>query len=301
MPVGAITAAATFPRLRPAPGRGGGTSKPSAAERLAADRAKYVKSWAASSMSASTPASPLAAALRRSPAAARGRREAVRLDLRHLSSLIGDVNEAPAQAAPLDDVPREAAAPSPPSRPARAALGSDVPSASSRQAQAKSERSTSGTVRRVDVIPQADGAIPGRAPPFLRRPPPTRPPIPRLLFLPRPGAASDVPSVRAPAAFHGAARRSPSRSKSDASERSSRAGTELERFFDLCGTDAAALPDRAGSVSDSPSGARFRSVSAPGSERTASSEGEERLPAAVSVVDRNARVIKWLYQLRRQK
>ncbi|XP_077467347.1 protein FAM110A-like, partial [Stigmatopora argus] len=260
----------------------------------------------------SSPASPLAAALRRTPAA-RDRREAVRLDLRHLSRLIGDVggdgNEAPARAAP-SDVPRKAA-PSPPSRPTRTALGSDVPSASPRlaqwrlsfQAAAKSERPTSGTVRRVDVIPQPDGAIPRRGPPFLRRPPPTRPrpPIPWHLLVPRPGAPSDGdrPSVWG----HGSPRRSLSRSKSDASERSSRAGTELERFFDLCGTDAAALRDRAGSVSDSPSGARFRSVSAPGSERTASgdADAEERLPAAVSVVERNARVIKWLYELRRQK
>lgn len=59
--------------------------------------------------------------------------------------------------------------------------------------------------------------------------------------------------------------------------------------------------------------ARFRSVSAPGSECAGSGkEGEdddeedagnaaERVPYGVSVIERNARVIKWLYGLRQAK
>lgn len=103
------------------------------------------------------------------------------------------------------------------------------------------------------------------------------------------------------------------RSKSDMSDRCSRAGTELERFFNLCGLDPADLQDWTGSTSDIVSMARFHSVSAPGSECGASNrecddaEEEEdvcapaRVPYGVSVIERNARVIKWLYGLRSAK
>lgn len=93
------------------------------------------------------------------------------------------------------------------------------------------------------------------------------------------------------------------------SDRCSRAGTELERFFNLCGLDPADLQEWTGSSSDIVSMARFRSVSAPGSECAGSGredeDGEEedaaragRVPYGVSVIERNARVIKWLYGLR---
>lgn len=104
------------------------------------------------------------------------------------------------------------------------------------------------------------------------------------------------------------------RSKSDMSDRCSRAGTELERFFNLCGLDPADLQELTGSCSDIVSMARFRSVSAPGSECAGSGRGEEdaeeeedagnpagRVPYGVSVIERNARVIKWLYGLRNAK
>ncbi|XP_040048281.2 protein FAM110A [Gasterosteus aculeatus] len=101
------------------------------------------------------------------------------------------------------------------------------------------------------------------------------------------------------------------RSKSDLSDRCSRAGTDLERFFNLCGLDPAEL-QLTGSNSDIVSMARFRSVSAPGSEcaGTGEEDGEEeedasnaaeRVPYGVSVIERNARVIKWLYGLRQAK
>lgn len=60
--------------------------------------------------------------------------------------------------------------------------------------------------------------------------------------------------------------------------------------------------------------ARFRSVSAPGSECAGSDREDEdddeeedagkaaeRVPYGVSVIERNARVIKWLYGLRQAK
>lgn len=97
------------------------------------------------------------------------------------------------------------------------------------------------------------------------------------------------------------------------SDRYSRAGTELERFFNLCGLDPADLQELTGSSSDVLSLARFRSVSAPGSECAGSNREEEeddeedagkavdRVPYGVSVIERNARVIKWLYGLRQAK
>lgn len=103
------------------------------------------------------------------------------------------------------------------------------------------------------------------------------------------------------------------RSKSDMSDRCSRAGTELERFFNLCGVAPEDLQEWAGSTSDIVSMARFHSVSAPGSECAASNrdDAEEededtapptgRVPYGISVIERNARVIKWLYGLRNAK
>lgn len=98
------------------------------------------------------------------------------------------------------------------------------------------------------------------------------------------------------------------------SDRYSRAGTELERFFNLCGLDPADLQELTGSSSDIVSLARFRSVSAPGSECAGSGReheddeeeedagnAAERVPYGVSVIERNARVIKWLYGLRQVK
>ncbi|KAI9515459.1 hypothetical protein NQZ68_024962 [Dissostichus eleginoides] len=103
-------------------------------------------------------------------------------------------------------------------------------------------------------------------------------------------------------------RRSLARSKSDLSDRCS-----MERFFNLCGVDPSDL-QLAGSCSDIVSLARFRSVSAPGSECAGEEEEVEeeeeeeeagnaaaRVPYGVSVIEKNARVIKWLYGLRQAK
>ncbi|XP_020785568.1 protein FAM110A-like [Boleophthalmus pectinirostris] len=150
-------------------------------------------------------------------------------------------------------------------------------------------------------------------------PPLKSPPAP--IIAPALLAPPDTPLLAPPSpAFtrlsSSSARKRPSltRSKSDLSDRFSRAGTELERFFNLCGLDPSDLRDLTASNSDIVSLARFRSVSAPGSECGASGREEEeeeeeestgnaapRVPYGVSVIERNARVIKWLYGLRQAK
>lgn len=104
-------------------------------------------------------------------------------------------------------------------------------------------------------------------------------------------------------------RRSLTRSKSDVSDRFSRAGAEVERFFNYCGLE----PSDFGELtpgSDIASISRLRSASAPASECTAEGgEGEDEEEAAndekpscgVSVIEKNARVIKWLYGMRQAK
>ncbi|XP_068589603.1 protein FAM110A [Cebidichthys violaceus] len=140
----------------------------------------------------------------------------------------------------------------------------------------------------------ADTPVPAPPPPSFPVFPPLSPAITRL---------SSSSSRKRP---------SLTRSKSDMSDRCSRAGTDLERFFNLCGLDPADL-QLTGSSSDIVSMARFRSVSAPGSECAGSGKEEEeeeeeedcnaaeRVPYGVSVIERNARVIKWLYGLRQAK
>ncbi|XP_050974076.1 protein FAM110A [Labeo rohita] len=98
------------------------------------------------------------------------------------------------------------------------------------------------------------------------------------------------------------------RSKSDVSDCFSRAGAELERFFNYCGLDPSDLQELARPGSDIVSVSRLRSASAPASERSAEVEDEEEEAAkderpayGVSVIERNARVIKWLYGMRQAK
>lgn len=140
-------------------------------------------------------------------------------------------------------------------------------------------------------------------------PVPAAPPPALPVFLPSSPARTRLSSS--------SSRKRPSltRSKSDMSDRCSRAGTELERFFNLCGLDPAELQEWTGSCSDIVSMARFRSVSAPGSECAGSGREDEddeddegdvgnptgRVPYGVSVIERNARVIKWLYGIRHAK
>lgn len=104
-------------------------------------------------------------------------------------------------------------------------------------------------------------------------------------------------------------RRSLTRSKSDVSDRFSRAGADVERFFNYCGLEPTDFSDLAPG-SDIASISRLRSASVPASEHTADvdeeeggeePEKEEKTSYGISVIERNARVIKWLYELRQEK
>uniref|UniRef100_A0A8C4TIE5 Family with sequence similarity 110 member D n=1 Tax=Erpetoichthys calabaricus TaxID=27687 RepID=A0A8C4TIE5_ERPCA len=110
-------------------------------------------------------------------------------------------------------------------------------------------------------------------------------------------------------------RRGLQRSKSDLRLRYSLALSEKERFFNYCGLDLE-MVDRLGlenffiANSDTVS-LILRSVSVDGSEMSEfsrrSGEGlfeeelTEQIPSVVSVIERNARVIKWLYGCRKAK
>ncbi|KAM6981701.1 protein FAM110A [Tautogolabrus adspersus] len=361
--------------------------KQSAVERLEADKAKYVKSQVALSkhqpvrppevrqplLNPSTALRPT----RKTPTPTKTKQEGVQLDLEHLSNLINGVNDGPQPGVKAEDrpvgaesspqqtpagTPQKKERPCPPPRPdwsspAKVRLKASGP------ARVESPGSTgspaAGTVRRVDVMPQAGPArTPCRPPQFIRQPlqplhsqSPLRPvashlrrfpprtttisPLKPVVALPKPenpASSPDETPVLAPPLLNlpvfppsspaitrlssssSRKRRSLTRSKSDMSDRFSRAGTELERFFNLCGLDPADLKEWTGSSSDIVSLARFRSVSAPGSEVAGSGREEEdeeeeedarnaagRVPYGVSVIERNARVIKWLYGLRHAK
>lgn len=374
-----------------------GRPKQSAVERLEADKAKYVKSQVA--LSKQQPVRPVEAQrpllhpgsalrpTRKTPTQTKTKQEAVQLDLEHLSNLISGVNDGPQSSAAVnsedssDGATASHSSPGPPpagaqqkkerpcppprpdwSSPAKVRLKASGPARVDSPGSPGSP--AAGTVRRVDVMPQAGPARPPCRPPqYIRQPLqpiplhsqfPLRPGASRLrLFHPRTTTApSPLKPVVAPSKPDGppsspaetpvpappppslpvfpppspaitrlsssSSRKRPSltRSKSDMSDRFSRAGTELERFFNLCGLDPADLQDLAGSSSDIVSLARFRSVSAPGSECAGSGREDEdeeeeeevagnaagqRVPYGVSVIERNARVIKWLYGLRHDK
>ncbi|XP_076132397.1 protein FAM110A [Alosa pseudoharengus] len=133
------------------------------------------------------------------------------------------------------------------------------------------------------------------------------------------------------ASSRGSGRKHPSlhRSKSDLSDRYSRATADLERFFNYCGLDPDEVEGMGGvecfarASSDIVSVSKMRSVSTPSSECGGDGgydgrgrggceddyedddEGpprpNERVPYSISVIERNARVIKWLYGIRQAR
>ncbi|XP_038165313.1 protein FAM110B-like [Cyprinodon tularosa] len=383
------------PRLRPKGPVGpdfyrrtaAGTPKQSAVERLEADKAKYVKSQVALSkqqpvrapeikkpmLNPSTPLRPT----RKLPTQAKAKQDGVQLDLEHLSSLISNlpVGSPSGVAAGCEDskasddaanskastrAPQVKERPCPPPRPdwsspAKVRLKASGPAKADIPGGLGAP--VSGTVRRVDVMPQAGPVkVASRPPQYVRQPlqpvalhpqfplrpaasrqrlyiqkinlasslkPPLAPKPDNPLNPPAESPACATPAFPPPPASpaitrlsSSSSRKRPSltRSKSDMSDRYSRAGTELERFFNLCGLEPADLQELQASSSDIVSLARFRSVSAPGSECGGSNRGDaeeeeeeetgkaaERVPYGVSVIERNARVIKWLYGLRQAK
>lgn len=113
------------------------------------------------------------------------------------------------------------------------------------------------------------------------------------------------------------------RSKSDLSDRYARAGADVERFFNYCGLDPEELeavgPENFARANSDIVSLNFRSASMISSDCDRSrrssndglSEGEEaedeeeeageRVPYGISAVERNARVIKWLYSIKQAR
>ncbi|XP_029975022.1 protein FAM110B [Salarias fasciatus] len=219
------------------------------------------------------------------------------------------------------------------------------------------------TVRRVDVRPQAEARKPQRAPlqPPLRprqtaqgqvAHPQVPPPPPPFQSPPHPPVSAPAQTLPSPPAYpppspllvraippaspaftrisnassKGSGRKHPAlhRSKSDLSDRYSRATADLERFFNYCGLDPEEVEGMGGverftrASSDIVSVSKLRSVSTPSSEcgddaeRAGEDGGDEhdedgparageRVPYGISVIERNARVIKWLYGIRQAR
>ncbi|XP_017288947.1 protein FAM110B [Kryptolebias marmoratus] len=129
------------------------------------------------------------------------------------------------------------------------------------------------------------------------------------------------------ASSKGSSRKHPTlhRSKSDLSDRYSRATADLERFFNYCGLDPGEVEGMGGvecftrANSDIVSVSKLRSVSTPSSECGDDAEqlrehggdddedddgplrANERVPYGISIIERNARVIKWLYGIRQAR
>ncbi|XP_005414741.2 PREDICTED: protein FAM110A [Chinchilla lanigera] len=254
----------------------GGARKPSAVERLEADKAKYVKSLHV----ANTRQEPIQPLLSKQPLFSPGTRRTVltpsrralpgpgcrpHLDLDILSSLI-NLCDSPVSAAEASrTLGRAEGGPQrPPATPPR-----PLPSTTA--------------VRRVDVRP---------------------PPVSTAGLCPSPGTTTASSPVRPPGL---------QRSKSDLSERFSRAAADLERFFNFCGLDpeearglGVAHLARASSDIMSLAGPSAELGSSEGgcsarSSATVEERARERVPYGVSVVERNARVIKWLYGLRQAR
>ncbi|XP_019944712.1 protein FAM110A [Paralichthys olivaceus] len=160
----------------------------------------------------------------------------------------------------------------------------------------------------------------------LPSPPAYLPPSPMLVRAGMIPPASPAFTRISNSSSKGSARKHPSlhRSKSDLSDRYSRATADLERFFNYCGLDPEEVEVMGGverftrANSDIVSISKLRSVSTPSSEcgdeadrarEDERGEGDEdgparaneRVPYGISVIERNARVIKWLYGIRQAR
>ncbi|KAM6977464.1 LOW QUALITY PROTEIN: protein FAM110A [Aplochiton taeniatus] len=249
-------------------------------------------------------------------------------------------------------------APASPSRPELSRRPPPVPARAPRSAPpgppAPYGSPNSVTVRRVDVRPQ-----PAVRRPTLQRPPlqPHRPPAqpqvaqpqapPSLPPPPHNPILSSPPAFLPPSPMLGRAgmippaspaftrlsnassrgsRKHPAlhRSKSDLSDRYSRATADLERFFNYCGLAPEEVDGMSGfHRANSDIVSKLRSVSTPsseyggeerggggggggeeeesGGEEEAPGRANERVPYGISVIERNARVIKWLYGIRQAR
>ncbi|XP_067410685.1 protein FAM110A [Emydura macquarii macquarii] len=310
------------------------TRKPSAVERLEADKAKYVKSQQV----ASTKQEPVKL-LFKQPLFTPGVRRAMltpsrktpqggrrgdacgpktSLNLEILNNLI-NICDSPLPFAPAESSREcrwKAGTPEPPGKvlggqpAAQRKKGPSDGMSKLSESSVTSKPSSTVAVRRVDVRPC--GVLRARVTPTIQvSPVPISPAKVRI-----PSASSVSSPSRSPRE-----RRTDSakrqtllhRSKSDLSDRYSRATADLERFFNYCGLDPEEVRDmgveRFARASSDIVSTKLHSVSTASSEcarsqRSAATLGEkqaERMPYGVSVVERNARVIKWLYGLRQAR
>ncbi|XP_053186135.1 protein FAM110B [Scomber japonicus] len=155
------------------------------------------------------------------------------------------------------------------------------------------------------------------APPLPPKPNPASLPPPALSLALRPPCPTLSPSALV------ARRSSLHRSKSDLSDRYARAGADVERFFNYCGLDPEELeavgPENFARANSDIVSLNFRSASMISSDcdrsRRSSNDGlsdgdegedeeeevGERVPYGISAVERNARVIKWLYSIKQAR
>ncbi|XP_063003490.1 protein FAM110A [Elgaria multicarinata webbii] len=177
------------------------------------------------------------------------------------------------------------------------------------QSSASSKPPSTVAVRRVDVRPC--GVLKARVTPTIQLSPvPPLPAHPKIL----PGSPLNSPSPCGGLRPESAKRQTLlHRSKSDLSDRYSRATADLERFFNYCGLDPEDVGDveveRFTRASSDIVSVKFHSVSTASSEGTRSRRSAitleerqaERMPYGISIIERNARVIKWLYGLRQAR
>lgn len=308
------------------------TKKLSAVERLEADKAKYVKSRQV----ASTKQEPVKPVFLKQPLFTPGMRRAMltpsrktpqggrraevcgpktSLNLEILNNLINfcdsPLSFPKAEKSPLEHPwMSESPGRTPGSLPATPRKKSPVEGMSKlSQSSASSKPPSTVAVRRVDVRPC--GVLRTRVTPTIQLTPvstsPAHPRIPSAspLNSPSPCGGLRTDSAKRQATLH--------RSKSDLSDRYSRATADLERFFNYCGLDPEDMGDveveRFTRASSDIVSVKFHSVSTTSSEGTRSRHSAvtmeerqaERIPYGISIIERNARVIKWLYGLRQAR
>ncbi|XP_039110543.1 protein FAM110B [Hyaena hyaena] len=161
-------------------------------------------------------------------------------------------------------------------------------------------------------VRRAGSARPPKAIPCSSSAPPL-PPKPRGAAL---AAAAGSPEAEPPEPACGVSRRpSLQRSKSDLSDRYFRVDADVERFFNYCGLDPEELENLgmenfARANSDIIS-LNFRSASMISSDCEQSQDSNsdlrnddsanDRVPYGISAIERNARIIKWLYSIKQAR
>ncbi|XP_037669189.1 protein FAM110C [Choloepus didactylus] len=150
-----------------------------------------------------------------------------------------------------------------------------------------------------------------------RRPDPVADPVPSAPPAPSPlaGASGVCQALPSGPALRESKRRGLHRSQSDISSRYSKCFAEFDTFFQYCGLDPEVVEDlgrenfsagsdhatfkiRSVSIATSDSGFSRRSG---GDEGLQEEELTEQVPSTTSVIEKNARIIKWLYTCKKAK